>query len=213
MSEQPPPGGRPPSSGPPTPPYGPPPPPYGPPLPGDYPPPPYGPPPPRRRNTALIVTLSVVGVIVLGLIVAGVVIGLADDAERGDSGEITEAGDVSAFDLHEGDCFDLPKADSEVYDVSGVPCADPHDAEVFGTFDIGGEEFPGQQSVIRDAGRGCKSRFADFIGMSYGKSELDMQYLYPTEQSWTTQEDREVVCAVVDPKGKITVKTLEGAER
>jgi Septum formation len=184
-----------------------------PPPPGHYPPPPpYGP-PPRRRNPALIVILSGVGVIVLGLIVVGVVVGLPEDAERDDSGRITERGEVSAFDLHEGDCFDLPTPNSEVFDVSGVPCTEPHDAEVLSTFDIDGDEFPGQQAVIREAARGCKTRFADFIGVTYQRSVLDMQYLYPTEQSWNTQDDREVVCAVTDPKGKITVETLEGANR
>jgi Septum formation len=176
-------------------------------------PPPYGPPPPRKRNPALIVILSVVGVIVLGLIVVGVVAGLPDDAERDESGEITGAGDVSAFDLHEGDRFDLPKPNGEVSDVSGVPCTDPHDAEVFSAFDIEGDEFPGQQTVIQDAERGCRARFADFIGVTYQKSVLEMQYLYPTEQSWNTADDREVICSVVEPTGKITVETLEGANR
>jgi Septum formation len=213
MSSQPPPPGGPYPPGPPPPAQpGPPPPPGQYPPPPPYGPPPYGP-PPRRRNTALIVILSVVGVIVLGLVVVGVIVGLPEDAERDDSGRITERGEVSAFDLHEGDCFDLPEPTSEVFDVSGVPCLEPHDAEVFSTFDIDGDEFPGQRAVIRDAARGCKTGFADFIGVTYQRSALDMQYLYPTEQSWNTEDDREVVCAVTDPKGKITVETLEGANR
>ena len=65
--------------------------------------------------------------------------------------------------------------------------------------------------MIRDAQQGCTSRFGDFIGTPYQKSRLEVQYLYPTEESWNTQDDREVVCSVTDPKGKITAKTLAGA--
>jgi hypothetical protein len=154
-----------------------------------------------------------VGVVVLGGIVTAVIAGLPDDAERDDSGEITQGGNVSAFELKEGDCFDLPKPNSEVYDVNGVPCEQPHDAEVFSTFDIESDDFPGQQAVIREAQRGCTSRFGEFVGMAYQKSKLEVQYLYPTEQSWTSQDDREVVCSVTDPRGKITVETLEGANQ
>jgi hypothetical protein len=185
---------------------------YLPPAPGGY--PPYGPPPPpRKTRTGLIVTLVVVGVAVLGLVIAGVVAGLQPSADRNEAGEITSGGDVSAFDIQVGDCFDLPNPNGEVTDVGGVPCTDPHDAEVYGTFDIDGTDYPGTDRVTQLADRGCKQRFADFVGLAYRKSELEMQYLYPTERSWDAQDDREVVCSVTEPKGKTTVETLENAER
>jgi Septum formation len=123
------------------------------------------------------------------------------------------AGNVSAFDLKQGDCFDLPRAGSEVYDVDGVPCDQAHDAEVFSTFSIESDDFPGQRAVIMAAQRGCTSRFADFVDIPLQKSGFEVQYLYPTERSWTAQDDREVVCAVTDPKGKLTAETLAGANR
>lgn len=187
---------QPPPSGPPPPSYGPPPPPpYGPP-----PPPPYGPPPPRKRNTAVIVILSVVGaLIVLGAI--GAVLSLTDD------------GDISAFDLREGDCIDVPDT-GQVTDVRGMPCSEPHDGEVYALFDLAGSDYPGAKAADREAFQGCVSRFADFIGRTYRKSELVIYYLQPTETSWDTKDDREVVCTVAEPKGKATtVETLEGAER
>ncbi len=223
MTDQPPmpPGGPPPGqpsypSAPPPGGYPPPPPPdgYPPPVPGGY--PSYGPPPPpplRKKRTGLIVTLVVVGVAVLGLVIAGVVAGLQEGADRNEAGEITSGGDVSAFDIQVGDCFDLPKPNGEVADVGGVPCTDPHDAEVYGTFDLDGADYPGADRVTRLADRGCKQRFADFVGLAYRRSELEMQYLYPTERSWVAQDDREVVCSVTEPKGKTTVETLENAKR
>jgi hypothetical protein len=154
-----------------------------------------------------------IGVVVLGGIVAAVISGPPDDAERGPAGEITRDGNVSAFDLKQGDCFDLPKPNGEVYDVDGVPCDQPHDAEVFSTFDIESGDFPGQQAVIKQAQSGCTSRFGDFVGMPWQKSRFEVQYLYPTEQSWTAQNDREVVCVVTDPKGKLNVETVAGARQ
>lgn len=157
--------------------------------------------------------LVLVGVVVLGGIVAAIIAGLPDDAERGPSGEIMRGGNVSAFDLKQGDCFDLPNPGDEVYDVDGMPYDQPHDAEVFGTFDIESDNFPGQQAVIQQAQRGCTSRFGDFVGMPSQKSRFDVQFLYPTERSWAAQDDREVVCAVTDPKGKLTSETVAGARQ
>jgi Septum formation len=151
----------------------------------------------------LIVLGSVLGVIVVGLVVGGVLAVLSGDDD-----------DVSAFDLSVGDCFDLPNPNGQITEVGGVPCSDPHDAEVYDTFDIEAAEFPGQNAVVREAQRGCKQSFADFVGLTYQKSELELQSLYPTEQSWDIQDDREVVCAVTEPKGqKTTVETLEDANR
>lgn len=149
----------------------------------------------------------------LGLGAIGAVVSLAGDAERDDDGDITDAGNVSAFDLQEGDCIDVPDA-GEVADVRGMPCADPHDGEVYALFDLDGANYPGQKAADRTALRGCADRFQDFIGKSYRSSELIIYYLQPTEASWETQDDREVVCAVTEPNGKkTTVETLEGANR
>ena len=152
--------------------------------------------------------------VVVGLVAAGVIAGVQQGVDRGESGEITSPGDVSAFEIQVGDCFDMPDPNGEVSDVGGVPCADPHDAEVYGTFDIDGNDYPGVNKVTRRAQRGCTKRFADFVGLPYRKSELELQFLYPTSRSWDAQDDREVVCAVTEPKGeKTTVETLENAMR
>jgi len=153
-------------------------------------------------------------VVVLALIITGVVTSLGGGPERDDSGQITSAGDLSAFDVEVGDCFDLPDPNGEVTDLGGVPCTDPHDAEVYGTFDIKGQDYPGTDKVIKKSQRGCSRRFKEFVGLPYRRSELELQYLYPTSDSWETQDDREVVCAVTEPDGKkTTVETLEDAKR
>jgi Septum formation len=155
----------------------------------------------------------VVVAVLVGLGAIGAVVSLTGDAERNDAGDITGAGDVSAFDLREGDCIDVPDP-GEVADVRGMPCTEPHDGEVYALFDLEGSDYPGRKPADREALGGCADRFEDFIGMAYRKSELIIYYLQPTQTSWEQQDDREVVCAVTEPKGKKTeVETLEGANR
>jgi Septum formation len=151
--------------------------------------------------------------VLIGLGAIGAVLTLTDDADRDDAGDITDAGDVSAFDLQEGDCIEVPEP-GEVSNVRGIPCGEPHDGEVYALFDLEGSDYPGAKAADREAFDGCVGRFEDFIGLSYRRSELIIYYLQPTQTSWESQDDREVVCSVTEPKGKqITVETLEGAKR
>jgi hypothetical protein len=48
----------------------------------------------------------------------------------------------------------------------------------------------------------CLDRFAGFVGVDYESSTLDITALYPSSQSWSTQNDREVVCAVFEMNGE-----------
>ena len=57
----------------------------------------------------------------------------------------------------------------------------------------------------------CAEAFAEFVGVDYNESELEINLLYPTGESWA-EGDRELVCLVYDPEGP-TVGTLAGAAR
>lgn len=115
-------------------------------------------------------------------------------AERNADGEITSAGAVSAFEMHIGDCFDDEAFEAtEISEVPGVPCADPHDNEVYATFDISGD-WPGDEGVEELAFGGCYDRFAGAIGKSYEESVLDYTAIYPSLGSWKQRGDREVIC-------------------
>lgn len=48
--------------------------------------------------------------------------------------------------------------------------------------------------------------------MSYDESVLEMSYLYPTSQTWSLNDDREILCIVADPEGAST-GSLPGAAR
>ena len=116
-------------------------------------------------------------------------------AERSETGEIETAGLVDAFEILVGDCFnDRITSPDEVVDVPGVPCSEPHDNEVFATFDLPGSEWQGVDWVNELADAGCLDRFDGAIGATYEESVLMITTLIPTRESWEQMHDREVIC-------------------
>jgi len=126
-------------------------------------------------------------------------IGITSAATRNADGVITSAGSVDAFEVRVGDCFDDGAFEStEVSELPGVPCTEPHDNEIYATFDLTGEKWLGDERVQELAFQGCFSRFADAIGQSYEESKYDYTAIYPSEGSWKRVNDREVVCVGYD---------------
>ena len=133
---------------------------------------------------------------ILGIAGAAVaaVIGITSAAQRNDAGEITAAGSVGAFEVRVGDCFnDEAFENTEISEISAVPCSEPHDNEVYAAFDITGE-WPGDERVEQLAYEGCLERFAGAVGRSYEESVIDYTTIYPTQGSWNQRNDREVLC-------------------
>ena len=130
-------------------------------------------------------------------------------ADRDASGAIVGAGQVSAFDIRVGDCFDDAGAGDEFTSLPAVPCADAHDNEVYAVFDTTLTSYPGEEQMWESAQAACLDRFEPFVGRDYESSSLDLFAMYPTDASWSQQNDREVVCAVYDMNGG----KLEGSVR
>ena len=128
---------------------------------------------------------------------------VATQADRDASGAIVSGGSVDAFTMRVGDCFNdtsalVSDAAGEVSSLPGVPCAEPHDNEVYAIFKVDFESFPGDEAMGEHAFAQCLERFQGFVGAIYEESALDITALYPSGQSWSLQGDREVVCAVYD---------------
>ena len=125
----------------------------------------------------------------------------AMQADRDGSGVIVGEGSLDAFQMRVGDCFDdgtaFTEENPEVGSVPGVPCSKPHDNEVFAVFDVSAASFPGDGMADMAQGA-CMERFESFVGRDYESSSLDIAALYPSHESWHSQNDREVVCAVYD---------------
>ena len=160
-------------------------------------------------NTPALLRLVTAAVTVLALTGCS----SAEQSPRDQNGAVTEKNDsASVFDMNEGDCFDEPSEEAaEVETLPALPCSEPHDYEVFEVQPISGEKFPGEKAVTDLADQGCGKAFTSFVGISFDESGLELNYLYPTADSWD-RDDREVTCLVADPDKK-TSGSLEGSKR
>jgi len=117
----------------------------------------------------------------------------SQEATRDENNELATAGEVSAFAVSVGDCFqDAPSG--EVSDLPGVPCSEPHYAEAFAVFDVSVTEWPGGEEMSDLGGAECIERFEEYVGRDFESSDLNLTALTPTEDSWDRAGDREVIC-------------------
>lgn len=123
---------------------------------------------------------------------------------RDDSGEVVEGNDTTdVFTLQVGDCLNDATASETVETIPTVPCAEPHDSEIYASIIMRGDVYPGQDAVIAEADAACLDAFAGFIGTSYAESLYYYSYYFPTEGSWANG-DREILCTVYDEAGQVT---------
>ena len=120
------------------------------------------------------------------------------DATRDDEGQIAEADDVGVFRLRTGDCVQLPDESQEVETLEGVPCSDPHTGEVIGihVMSEGADDpFPGEFALSGIAEEVCVEMFDRVTGLDFlSDPDWNMLPLSPSEVSWDTVDDREIVC-------------------
>ncbi|MEZ5410974.1 MAG: septum formation family protein [Acidimicrobiales bacterium] len=114
---------------------------------------------------------------------------------RDSTGQVLAPTTVDALDIHLADCFNNPGVES-VEEVMVVPCAEPHDFEVFHSFQLADGPYPGDDKVQDEWFKGCLAEFEAFVGTKFDESALDVSAIYPTEQTWNELEDREVLCSV-----------------
>jgi hypothetical protein len=141
----------------------------------------------------------------------------SDDARRNTTGAIVTEGVVDVFAMKVGDCFNDELSEprevtTTVGEVPGVPCEEPHDNEIFASYRIALDEFPGDEALSSLARKGCVQRFASFVGRSYDTSILDTFALYPTRRSWVQQKDRDVMCAIYREDEEKMTGTMRDAE-
>ncbi|MDT9594112.1 septum formation family protein [Nocardioides zeae] len=164
------------------------------------------------RRTIMNRTIAAAG---FALLAATTLAGCGSDEEAtrdADTNEVTEAGEADVFSLALGDCIDDDGLGNEVSDVAAVPCAEPHDNEVFHVVEMEGDDWPGDEAVEAAVEEGCVGEFETFVGVAYMDSELDIFPLTPTQGSWEQGDDREILCLIYDPAGPVE-GSLEGAAR
>ena len=135
------------------------------------------------------------------------------EPSRDAAGSIDEQGDLSVFRFRVGDCFNDPSnTDTEVSDVDAVPCSEAHDNEVFHLFDLADGPYPTEAGIEAAVESQCLPAFDSYVGNAYESSELFAFPISPTQQSWETFDDREVVC-VLYADGTQLVGSMRGSGR
>lgn len=128
-------------------------------------------------------------------------------ARDDESGEVVRGGQESAVSLKVGDCWE-DVGDEGITHVPVVPCDDGYDNQVYALFDLPAGAYPGEEGVQYQGENGCYDRFPDAIGVAYEESELEFFILWPSEEGWERGDDREIVCSIWSPAGKLTGSML-----
>ena len=151
-----------------------------------------------------VLSITLAGVGLTGCSLLGTITGEAAPNEDGSS-------TTDVFTIMVGDCLNNGGTTGEVSDVAVIDCQTAHDSEAFTSVMMADGDFPGETAVAAQAVSECTSAFTNFVGLDYESSSLDFSYYHPTEESWASN-DREILCVVLDPKGK-TTGTLEAAAK
>jgi hypothetical protein len=170
----------------------------------------------RPATTAALVASCVL--VLTGCSAVQSFVGGVEPERDAETGAIVEAAEANAFALRVGDCLnstDDMASDEEITNIVSVPtmpCGDEHDSEVFASHDMTGDDYPGDDAVITAADDFCYTEFEGFVGLPFEESALYYTTMFPTEDSWDLDGDREILCVVVDDAGAVT-GTLAGAAR
>ncbi|MFJ2541505.1 septum formation family protein [Microbacterium sp. NPDC087589] len=141
----------------------------------------------------------------------GILGGGAGDADRDEeTGQVTESANIDIFALKVGDCM-MEAPSGLLEDIDVVPCAEPHDQEVFYEITMDDGDFSAE--AIDAASQECiGDPYTSFVGVGYDASTLEVYPITPTQQTWDELNDRVVQCVISDPAGQVE-GSLEGAAR
>lgn len=165
----------------------------------------------ERQRAASRLGVSVICALVLsGCALLG---GGPADAERDADGAVVASQEASVFSLDVGDCLNTADlASGELDAIPTLPCAEPHDSEIYAEILLTGDEWPGLDSVDTQVDDFCYAQFPGFVGVSYQESVLYYITVTPTQTSWEQADDRIGQCIVIDDDGGVT-GSLRGAAR
>lgn len=149
-----------------------------------------------------LATIAAAGITLSGCSLLGQV----DNITGGDD----TTGDDDVFQIKVGECFndDTPEGET-VSEVQKVDCAEPHIWEAYESVIVeeGDGTYPGEDVVTAKSETDCKAAFADYVGIDYDSSTLYLSFYYPTEETWTQINDREILCIVTTTEDFATKTT------
>jgi hypothetical protein len=150
---------------------------------------------PRARG-ALAAALAITGVALLGL--AGLTAFLLAGHHRPAP---VRAPLPAAFRLQTGQCVD--SAANGVSGLRVVPCTVAHVGEVYATFRLARQAWPGAASVAADARQGCTARIGGYLSPQLAAAIMTESYIVPGQGAWQAGV-RTVVCEIHSATGQLT---------
>lgn len=151
--------------------------------------------PARRGPGALAIAAMIFGVLLVAGIATGAVLLTHGKTEVAYKYELP-----AVFKLQAGNCFNSGPNDQTI---SVQPCTSPHDAEVFATFPLTGQAYPGTTVAQAEAQAGCVARIGTYMDPVLAQTAMDQEYIYPDPVAWQAG-DRTVVCDVRSDAGLTT---------
>lgn len=138
-------------------------------------------------------------------------------ARRDDSGTITGAGNLSVFDVQVGDCFDAafdPNEYTEIDEVRAIPCAEPHQYEMYTVAGYPAGEAPSgpDEDYTPWETEACLGGFESYVGLDYDSSMYYISALVPTDSSWA-QGDNTLMCFLHNDAESAMTGSARGAAR
>jgi hypothetical protein len=119
----------------------------------------------------------------------------ADQGAGEDTGAL-----VDYVDLRVGDCVRDMQGKEADLGLDVVDCkSESHTDEVYGTFNLPRQRWPGEKRIEQLGWRGCDARFERYVGISVDYTYLDMYMASPAKSGWPN--DRVVVCTVSNGPG------------
>jgi hypothetical protein len=111
---------------------------------------------------------------------------------------------VSVFDLVKGNCLDgASLTDGLVTTIRVVDCSEVHTHEVYYSGRYPDPTFDATK-ISNYADDTCLAQFAPYVGIDYARSRYQYLHIVPTQESWTRDNDRDVVCVAFEEDATIT---------
>jgi len=159
---------------------------------------PGAPPGPARGGKGLaLVLIALAGAVVVATIVAVAVL----VTHRPHHAQASHPLRGTVFQLHVGQCINFGPYGTAVAHV--VRCAQPHDAEIYGTFKVAGRHWPGAAVLSDQARQGCQSRLSGYVNPQLDPNGMAEFYVYPNPGAWAAG-GRSVICEIRGTHGKLT---------
>jgi Domain of unknown function (DUF4190)/Septum formation len=162
----------------------------------------------QRGRGLAIAGLALSGVWLVVIVIAVVLSNLGSASRSPATGKITNGGNLSAFSLATGDCFNNPAGATSLESVAAIPCGQAHNAQIYAKFNLSGSivSYPGTTTLTRLATNGCNARIA-VLDKSKITDSMTIRFLFPQENSWIAGQ-RTVACMIANSAANVTSSVL-----